>query len=290
MLIDSHCHINFNAYKEDAEEVIQRSLANDIWMINIGSQYSTSARTIKIAEEYPEGVYAVVGLHPIHLTQDITESATFNGKKYDFTTKQEKFDYGKYKELALSSAKVVGLGETGLDYYYFDEMDMDNEEIKNRQKEVLKGFIKLAEELNLPLVFHCRGSKDDPYGAYDDMLDMLSYKLQVTSYKLKGVIHCFGGSREQAKKFLDLGFYLGFTGIITFKKSEELREVVKEIPLEKILIETDAPFLAPEPYRGKRNEPAYVQYVGQRIAEIKGISPELVARQTCDNTRKLFNF
>src|SRR3989344_6842085 len=119
MLIDSHCHINFSAYKDDSQEVIARALKSGVWLINIGSEYSTSARTIKIAENYSEGVYAVVGLHPIHLVDDITESVVIDGQKHEITTKREEFDYDKYKELARSSKKVVGLGETGLDYFYF---------------------------------------------------------------------------------------------------------------------------------------------------------------------------
>ncbi len=282
MLIDSHCHVNFNAYSEDAEETIQRSLAKDIWLVNIGSQYSTSERTIKIAEDYDVEVYAVVGLHPIHLTQDITESSTFNGKKYDFTTRKEIFDYEKYKKLALSSQKVVGLGEVGLDYFYFDKLEMDAKEIKDIQKETLRSFIKLGQELDLPLVFHCRGEVNNLHQAYDDLYEIIK------DNNIRGVVHCFGGTLEQAQKFVDAGFYIGFTGIITFKKTEELQEIVRQLPLDKILVETDAPFLSPEPNRGKRNEPAYVEFVAKKVAEIKQVSFETVVEQTFANTRELF--
>ncbi len=284
MLIDSHCHINFNTYREDAEEVIQRSLNKDIWLINVGAQYSTSARSIKIAEKYPQGVLAVVGLHPIHLIQDITETATFDYQEYKFTTRQEEFDYQEYKDLALSSKKVVGLGETGLDYYYFDQLEITVRKAKEIQKKVFQGFIKMSQELNLPLVIHVRGSKENPQDAYNDVIEIIS------NYDFKGVVHCYGGNLEQAKKIIDQGLYLGFTGIITFKKADQLRQIVKEIPLEKILVETDAPFLAPEPYRGKRNEPIYVVEVAKKVAEIKNLSFAQVAEQTFKNTQALFRF
>lgn len=286
MLIDSHCHINFNAYKEDADDVIARSLAGGVWLINIGSQYSISKRTIKIADKYNEGVYAVVGLHPIHLIDDITESVIIDGVKHEITTHSEEFDYDKYKALARSSAKVVGLGETGLDYFYFDKNDQDFKVKKDLQKEIFKQFINLAIELNLPLVMHCRGHKDDLYTVYDDILGII----KTANKQVRGVIHCFGGNLLQAREFMNLGFYIGFTGILTFKKkSEELQKIVQEIPLEKILIETDAPFLSPEPYRGKRNEPSYVKFVAKKVAELKNLTLEEVAEVTTVNAKNLFN-
>ena len=283
MLIDSHCHINFSAYKDDAQAVIKRALDGDTWLINIGSQYSTSARTIKIAENYSEGVYAVVGLHPIHLVDDITESVVIDGQKHEITTKREEFDYDKYKELARSSKKVVGLGETGLDYFYF-KTDTDIEAHKKIQKQVFTDFVKMSQELNLPLVIHARGTKNDPYGVYDDILEIL----KATGASL-GVTHCFGGNWRQAQEFINLGFYIGFTGIVTFKsKAEEVQAIIKELPLDKILIETDAPFLSPEPYRGKRNEPAYVKFVAQNIAELKNLSLTEVSEITFNNAKNLF--
>jgi len=285
MLIDSHCHINFNAYREDADEVISRSLDNNIWIINIGSQWSTSVRTVKIAEKYEKGVYAVVGLHPIHLNDDITESVMIDGVKHEITTRREEFNYNKYRELAQSSKKVVGLGEVGLDYYYFKE-SINIEEHKKIQKDVFKKFIEMGAELDLPLVVHCRGTKEDPYGAYDDILEIVKR----SDKKIKGVVHCFGGNIKQAREFIDLGFYIGFTGIVTFsKKAEEIQEIAKAIPLDRILVETDAPFLSPEPYRGKRNEPMYVKFVAEKIASLRGISVEDIEMATVENTKKFFN-
>ncbi len=288
MLIDSHCHVDFNAFKDDADEVIKRSLAEDIWLINVGSQFSTSERAVKMTEAYPQGLYAVVGLHPIHLFKDITETTTLNGQEYSFKTRKEVFDKEAYRQLAMSSKKVVGLGETGLDYSYLEDKSEEKEAAKNLQKEVFSGFIDLAEELDLPLVIHCRGSKADSARAYDDLLNILT-SVKNQGRKIRGVVHCFGGTLEQAKQFIELGYLIGFTGIVTFKKgSEEMRNIAMVLPLDKILVETDAPFLSPEPYRGKRNEPAYVRYVAEEVAKLRNVSFEEVAEQTTKNARELF--
>jgi TatD DNase family protein len=284
MLIDSHCHINFSSYKDDSKEVIARALDDNISIINIGSQYSTSQRTIKIAEQYDKNVYAVVGLHPVHLNDDITESAVIDGVKHEIVTKKEEFDYSAYRDLARSSDKVVGLGEVGLDYYYFDETT-DIASHKRLQKQVFQKFLELSHELDLPLVIHTRGSRENPYDAYDDILTTLKN----SGLKIRGVVHCFGGSLLQAQEFVKLGFYIGFTGIITFKnKVEEAQSIVAKLPLNKMLVETDAPFLSPVPHRGKRNEPAYVRFVAMKMAELKNISFEEVSKVTVQNTKELF--
>lgn len=244
MLFDTHAHLNFNVYKEDSPKVLQRSLDGGVWMINVGSQYSTSKRAVEMAEKYREGVYAAVGLHPIHV-------------------REEEFDYEKYKELAKSK-KVVAIGEVGLDY------KPEYASFKEKQKDVLRQQIKLAEELNLPIIFHCRM-------AHQDLLEILNSKLN-------GVIHCFTGSLEEAKRYMDMGFYLGFNGII-FKLN--LDEVIAKTPLDKILIETDCPYLTPPQEEG-RNEPIYVKYVAEKIAKIKGLSYEEVAEITTKNAKKLF--
>ncbi len=269
MLIDSHAHVNFNAYKNDADEVIQRALDNDVWIINIGSQYDTSKRAIEIAEKYKEGVYAVVALHPIHLgpSKFVDEEEGIS-----FKSREEKFDKEKYKELALNP-RVVAIGETGLDYYYIG----DDKEIKELQKKVFKQHLELAKELNKPVIFHCRK-------AYDDLLKEL--KTQNAKRKIRGVVHCFMGKLSQAEDFLKMGFYLGFNGLITYCRDYD--KVIKNTPLERILIETDCPYLTPEPYRGQRNEPLYVKYVAAQIAKIKEIGLEKAAKQTTKNARELF--
>ncbi len=293
MLIDTHAHLNFNAYKSDADEVIRRSLDNNVWMINVGSQYETSKRAIEIAEKHSDGVYSAVGLHPIHLSGGIFKipkpagragipvaegdlGTKIDAEEIEFETREEEFDYEKYKKLATSK-KVIAIGEIGLDYYYRPKTNIKLEEFKNKQKEVLLKQIGLAEELNLPLIFHCRA-------AHDDLINILDTKYNIQNTKLRGVVHCFTGNLEQAKKYTDTGFYLGFNGII-FKLN--LDEVVKNTPLDKILIETDCPYLTPPPMTG-RNEPSYVKYVVKKIAQIKGETSEKIANIITENAKKLF--
>jgi TatD DNase family protein len=282
MLIDTHAHLNFNAYKEDADEVIGRALDNGVWMINVGSQYKTSQRAVEIAEKYENGVYAAVGLHPIHLTEGIFKTK-IDEEEIAFNTGEEDFDYEKYKELALrrspeqARAKVVAIGEIGLDYYYRPKTKKKLNEFKEKQKEVFLKQLELARELNLPVIFHCRM-------AHQDLLEILNFQFSVFNFQLKGVIHCFTGNLEQARKYMDMGFYLGFNGII-FKM--DLEEVIKNVPLDKLLVETDCPYLTPKPMEG-RNEPLYVKYVAKRIAELKNINYEELESQTNKNAKELF--
>lgn len=276
MLIDTHTHVNFNAFKENGQDTIDRALSNKIWMINIGSQLTTSKRAVNIAADYQEGVYAAVGLHPIHLHEmQVDEFET------PFKTKKEEFDRLAYEALA-QNPKVVAIGETGLDYYHMPK-NIEPKVVKQHQEDVFRAQLVLAQELNKPVTIHSRGTEDDPNGVYQDIISILS-----DFYGLKGVIHCFSGDLKTAQAFIKLGYYLSFTGIITFKNAKELQALVKEIPLEKILVETDAPYLAPEPQRGKRNEPAFVKYIAEKIAELKGISFDKVAEVTTENAKKLF--
>ena len=246
MIIDTHSHLNFNAYENDLDDVIKRCFNNNVSVINVGSQYNTSKKALEIAEKYPEKIYGSVGLHPIHA--------------------QDKFNYQAYKKLA-ENKKIVAIGETGLDYkseYLF---------LKEKQKQVFLEHLKLAEELDLPLIFHCRK-------AHQELINILKNRKQ----KHKGVIHCFTGNFKEAEEYLNMGFYLGFNGII-FKL--DLNETIKKIPLDKILVETDCPFLTPPLVKG-RNEPINVKYVIERIAEIKGKLYQEIADQTTENARKLF--
>lgn len=297
MLIDTHSHLNFNAFREDADEVIRRALENDVWMINVGSQYTTSKRAAEIAEKYENGVYAAVGLHPIHLSEGIFKTKV-DTEEIEFKTQEEEFDYEKYQELA-SSKKVVAIGEIGLDYYYKPKDKIKLEQFKQRQKEVFLKQLELAKELNLPVIFHCRA-------AHEDLIEILKSeikfipeiirstksktnanaraKFEIQNSKLRGVIHCFTGNWRQAQKYMDMGFYLGLNGII-FKM--DLDDVIKNAPLEKILLETDCPYLTPQPMTG-RNEPLYVKYVGGEIAKIKKINFEELADATTKNAKTLF--
>ncbi len=276
MLIDTHAHVNFNAFKDDADEVVKNSLSEGIWMINVGSQFSTSRRAVEMAEKYQEGIYAAVGIHPIQLKtgkyvyHDADELDTV-----EISTKGEDFDYQKYLELAKNK-KVVAIGEVGLDYHHFEEGD-NIDEIKKKQKKVFNETIKIANEAGKPMIIHC-------WGAYDDLLEILKNN----PISKKGVIHSFVGSHKTAKKFIELGFKIGLNGIITYGESYD--RLIKEIDLENILLETDCPYLTPVPKKGERNEPKNVKFVAQKIANIKGISLEEVAEITTKNAKALFTF
>ena len=263
MLIDTHSHLNFPDYNKDRDEVIKKCLDNNVWMINVGTDYETSKKAIEIAEKYPGGVFALIGMHPENIGKEV-------------------FDYEKYKNLAfgknLDSKKVVAIGEIGLDYWYRPKTKKKRAEFEEKQKELLLKQLNLAKKLNLPVIFHCRT-------AHNDLLEILNYKLKTMNYKLFGVIHCFTGNLEQTKKYLEMGFYLGFNGII-FKLN--LDEIIKKTPLDKILIETDCPFLSPLP-EVKRNEPLFVKYIAEKIANIKNITFEEVAGKTTQNAKILFN-
>ncbi|PIS42845.1 MAG: hydrolase TatD [Candidatus Kerfeldbacteria bacterium CG08_land_8_20_14_0_20_40_16] len=277
MLIDTHTHVNFNAFKEDGPDVIDRSLREKIWLINVGSQTTTSKRAVNIAVDFKEGIYAAVGLHPIHLHEIKVDES-----EVAFQSRKEEFNPQEYRELALNS-KTVAIGETGLDYFHIPK-DEDFDLVKKKQEDIFKQQIALAVELGKPLTIHSRGTEADPNEVYQDIMAILKQFPEA-----KGVIHCYSGNLETAKQFIEIGFLISFTGIVTFKNAKETQLVAKELPLDKILVETDAPYLAPEPYRGKRNEPAYVKYIALKIAELKGISFKEVAKVTTENARKLFN-
>ena len=301
MLIDTHAHLNFNIYKNDTDEVIRRSLDNNVWMINVGSNYETSKKAVEIAQKYEKGVYATIGLHPIHLPSPLFRKegakvemkANFQeGKLHrletglvkikndteevEVKTREEEFDYEKYKELAKSE-RVMAIGEFGLDYYWRPKTTKKKELFKQKQKDLLLKQLELAKELNLPAIFHCRM-------AHDDLIKILNTRYKIQDKKPRGVVHCFTGTWEQAKDYMNMGFYLGFNGII-FKLN--LDEIIKKTPLGSILIETDCPYLTPNPMAG-RNEPLYVEYVAEKIAEIKKLSFEEIAAITTKNAQELF--
>ncbi len=258
MIIDTHSHLNFESYQDDREKVIEKTLSANVWMINIGTNYETSKKAVEIAGRYSEGVYATVGLHPIHSIP----GAKTDKEEGGFTARGEEFDKEKYKMLA-SSEKVVAIGEVGLDYYYSPYFQ------ESLQKKILSSQLDLAEELNLPVVFHCRK-------AHKDLIETLRGR------SLKGVVHCFTGNWNQAKEYLDMGFYLGFNGII-FKLN--LDKTIKKAPLDRILIETDCPFLTPPVAAKERNEPIFVTYIIDKINNVRG---ERVERATTQNAKTLF--
>lgn len=245
-------------------------------MITVGTKARTSRDAVALAEKH-EGVWAAVGLHPGHLHAyplDVEE---------EIIPKPEDFDATIYRELA-KSPKAVAIGECGLDYYRIDEKS-DRGEIKRKQEEVFRAHLDLADELNLPVIIHCRD-------AHMDVQTILQEYLVNGKLSCRGVIHCFTGTKSEALAYLPLGFLISFTGILTFpprkNQEETLAEVVRALPLDRLMVETDAPYLAPIPFRGKQNEPIYVRYVAEKIAEIKDIFFNTVAAQTSENARKLF--
>ncbi len=281
MFIDTHAHVNFAAFRDDAEEVIRRSLDNDTWMILVGSEFKTSNRALHYANKYEKGVYAAIGLHPIHLEETIVDSQE-EGNEYSFTPRHEDFDYGSYEKLAKFE-KVVAIGEIGLDYYHLDP-SKDINAVKKKQHEVFAQQLLLARSLDLPAIIHCRQ-------AHDDLMEILQefkkeYGHIIPTDRPWGVIHCFSGDEDLAWKYFKLGLLISFTGLITFSKQWD--DLIRKIPLDKIMIETDTPYMTPEPYRGQRNEPVLVQYVAKRIADIKSLKIEKVAEVTTRTARALF--
>jgi len=253
MFIDTHCHLDDNAFERDLPEIIQRAENYRVGkIISIAESVESCYRTLKLAENFPE-VYAVIGVHP-HNADSFNELAKSRLKNF------------------LNHHKVVGIGETGLDYYY------DYSERKN-QRNAFINHLNIASENNLPVVIHCRD-------AYNDLIAIL--KEQNLS-QIKGVVHCFSGNSANAKILIEMGFYISVTGAITFKNANKLREVIKGISIDKLMLETDAPYLAPEPYRGKRNEPSYIIQIAKTLAEVKSLSIDDVERITTLNASKLFN-
>ena len=278
MFIDTHAHVNFNAFKDDADEVIRRSLASDTLMILVGAEVKTSKRALEYANKYEKGVYAAVGLHPMHTFEQKAE-----GDDYNFTTREEEFSYDVYEKLAQFK-KAVAVGEIGLDYYHIDPK-FDMHVVKEKQKEVFLRQLELAKNLKLPVIIHCRQ-------AHDDMLEILKkFRKEYIDDMIKdlawGVMHCFSGDEELAWQYFGLGLNISFTGLITF--SAQWDDLIRRLPNDKFMIETDCPYMTPEPFRGQRNEPILVKKVAERIAEIKNLSLERIAELSTANAKKLFN-
>lgn len=265
-IIDSHAHAQFPAYDADRDVVIARALGKGIGMVNVGTQYSTSRAAIDLARQHPEGVWATVGFHPNHLDprahHDRQELALRNAERFE----PEKF-------LALARGEgVVAVGECGLDYF------RSGIETKDAQAEAFERQIAVAADVGKPLVIHCRQ-------AFDDLIAILSANRARLSAPA-GVVHFFSGSWEDAGRLMDLGFFLGFGGVVTFARDYD--DIVKRAPLERILLETDAPYVSPAPYRGQRNEPAYVTETAQKIAELRSIPFDELIGRTTENARTLF--
>ncbi|PLX21021.1 hydrolase TatD [Candidatus Parcubacteria bacterium] len=278
LIIDTHSHVNFNTFKNDADEVIHRSLSDNTWMILVGSEYKTSKRALEYANKFEKGVFAAVGLHPTHVG-----GGDVKGDDYEFSAKEEEYNYDAYEKLA-NFQKVVAIGEIGLDYYHLPKEGIES--YKKKQKEVFIKQLELALALSLPVIIHCRQAHDDMVGILTEFRKENKEKL--TEDKPWGVMHCFSGDEDLAWKYFSLGLNISFTGLITFSKQWD--DLIRKMPSDKFMVETDAPYMTPEPYRGKRNEPVLVSYVVKRIADIKNISYERVAEMSTNNARKLFAF
>jgi len=247
-LVDTHCHIDSNRYDEDRDKILRDIEENLEFAVNIGYDLDSSKRSIELAEKY-KFMYAVVGVHPTDI------------KGYDDKLEKE-------LEKLVTHPKVVAIGEIGLDYHWMKDE-------KEQQKKIFRRQLELARRVKKPVVIHTRD-------AIADTLEILK------EYKdIKGILHCYPGSYESALQIMD-NYYFGIGGVVTFKNSKTTVEAVSKIPLEKLVIETDAPYLTPTPFRGKRNHPIYVEYIAQKIAEIKGVSYDEVVRITTENAKKVY--
>lgn len=264
-MIDVHCHLNFHSFKDDYDQVIKDAFEAGISkIINVGTKIDSSQKAVELAKDY-KNLFAIVGIHPHH------------------TDKVEKGWEITLEKLAKNAKKVVAIGETGLDYFSYKSNNVVDPKL---QKEVFIKQIELAHKLKLPLQIHNRQ-------AGRDILDIL---LSHKSYLLNppGMFHCFAGSMEILKKALDLGFYIGFDGNITYSglapgEDTDLKDLAKYTPMDRILVETDSPFLTPEPHRGSRNKPEYAIITGKFIAQIKGTTFQELETKTTANAIKLFN-
>lgn len=250
MIIDSHAHYDDEAFEEDRDNLLESMQSNGIEkIINVGANIKGSRTSIALSEQYPF-IYAAVGVHPSD-TEELNE---------------EKMAW--LKEVSKKE-KVIAIGEIGLDYYW-PEPD------REIQKKWFIRQMELAQEVNLPVIIHSRD-------AAQDTIEILK------QFPANGVIHCYSYTKESAKEFLKMGYYFGIGGVLTFKNAKKLKEAVMEIPIERILLETDSPYLAPEPNRGKRNSSLNIPYVVKDLAQLKGISEEEVINITTENTKKLFH-
>ncbi len=266
---DVHAHVNFKAFDADRDEVVARALDAGVHMMNVGTQQDTSLSAVEMAEKYESGVYAAIALHPVHTAKSHHDEQELGEGGKAFTSRGEEFDPAFYEKLA-QNPKVKAIGECGLDYYRLEE---DTAEL---QKKVFIQHIEIANKVGKPLMCHIRN-------AYKDAADILREHA-----KVKGDIHFFAGTWEEAQMFLDLGFTLSFTGVITF--THDYDEVVKNTPLDMILSETDCPYITPTPFRGQRNEPIHVREVVKAIARIKGLDEEAVRVQLVSNAKRVFGF
>lgn len=272
---DAHTHVHFAAFKDDADAVIRRALDAGVGMLVVGTQKDTSKGAVEIAQKY-DGVYAAIGLHPIHTDRSYHDPNELGAGEnaQGFTSRGEDFDPAYYLELG-GDPKVVAIGECGLDYF---RIEGEKAEKIRKQKEIFNAQIDVAKELGKPLMIHCRD-------AFADLIAMLEAR-KGDLLPNPGVVHFFTGTKDDATKLLALGFGFTFGGVVTFARDYD--ETLKYLPLENILSETDAPYVAPAPYRGKRNEPAYIVETVKKLAAIKEVPEEAMVSRILQNARRIF--
>lgn len=267
MIFETHAHYDDDAFAVDREELISSLLCGKIGkIINVGASIASIKTTLKLAEQY-DNMYAAVGVHP-------SDSKDLNEKTFAWLSEQ------------TIHPKTVAIGEIGLDYYWDKE-----KEVQKRQREWFKRQLILAKESRLPVIIHSRDAAEDTITILKDAgkWDIYVDATEKQQMQMMGVIHCYSYSPEMAHEFIKLGYYIGVGGVVTFKNAKKLKETVEQIPLERILLETDCPYMTPEPHRGKRNESSYLGYVAAKIAELKHITVEEVERITWENACALFS-
>jgi len=271
---DAHTHTQFAAYDDDRNAVMARARDTGVWLINVGTEERTSAAAIASAHRAHRGVWATVGLHPLHAHESFHDAQELGPHPQGRETLEgEEFNYNTYKKLA-TDPKVVGIGECGLDHFR-----MKDAAARAKQAEVFRAHIELSAEIKKPLMIHCRE-------AFGDLISTL----QATNHKLPsppGVVHFFSGTKKDAKKLLDMEFGFTFGGVVTFAR--EYDEVIRYLPLDHILSETDAPYVSPAPYRGKRNEPVYIVETVKKIADIRNEDLAMVAEALVKNAIRTFS-
>lgn len=293
MLIDTHAHLTWDCFRPNFDAVVQRALEKGVkTVINVGADLESSQKALRLAQgKQPSGIsfYSTIGLHPHEVSRLPNDKSLPDRPAGGPAGRQGIHQYIKKLEKIYHDypQKVVAVGECGLDYHFEGNLDHSPTDLSQDkqiilQKKLFQAQIDLALKLNLPLVIHSRNSSN---GAVSVWKDIFSFPLGQTT----GVFHSFTGSLPEAQKALDLGYYLGFTCVVTYPKNESLRQIIKGIPLNKILTETDCPFLPPQNMRGQRNEPANVSQVVETIAQIKDLKYEVVAQAVWENARRLFS-
>ncbi|MDD4830648.1 MAG: TatD family hydrolase [Candidatus Pacebacteria bacterium] len=276
-LVDTHAHLNFFDYDKDRQETIKRSLEKGIWIINVGTNFQSSQKASAIAEDNSKGVFAAIGLHPTNIDYKKFSLFSQKGQRKPESFLEEDFDDEKYETLTKNK-KIAAIGEIGLDYFYKPENPEDIDDYKAKQKEIFEKQLNFSQKKGLPVIIHCRG-------AHNEMLGILEER-KAKGFQQKGVIHCFNGTFAQAERYLQLGLFIGINGII-FKM--DLEKTINKIPMDRIVLETDCPFLTPPMAGFKRNEPAFLSHIAEKTAAIKGFALQEISKITTANAHQLFN-